>query len=248
MDSSSLFDQRGPRVVATISTVAGWELAKKLSRVAVDCPSGETVRDCLVSLGSPDLLEIRADLLLENALELPSEISDLPLPVLLTVRHPSEGGKGPLDPAQRAEIYRRHWKNAAAIDIELASVSALRDLIDDAISMQLPCVFSHHDFTGAPTLDQLEAMTQAAADAGASCFKVAAKTDTVAQLSTLLTWVESNRQLPVAAMGMGRLGKISRPLLAQLGSQLNYGYLDAPVVPGQWPVSELRRVIASLLP
>ena len=245
-DSSNLFHQRQPRVVATVSTLAGWELAEKLSRVTVDSPSEETMRDDLVLLGSPDLLEVRADLLLENALELPSEISDLPLPVLLTVRHPSEGGKGPLDPAARAEIYRRHWKNAAAIDIELASVSALPELIDDAIAMQLPCVFSHHDFSGMPTLEALEAMTQAAAEAGASCFKVAAKTDTVAQLSTLLTWVERERTLPVAAMGMGRLGKISRPLLAQLGSQLNYGYLDAPVVPGQWPASELRRVIASL--
>jgi 3-dehydroquinate dehydratase-1 len=47
-------------------------------------------------------------------------------------------------------------------------------------------------------------------------------------------------------MGMGALGRVSRLLLAQLGSVLNYGYLDQATVPGQWPAARLRELIREL--
>ena len=40
---------------------------------------------------------------------------------------------------------------------------------------------------------------------------------------------------PLSVMGMGKFGKLSRPLLACAGSVLNYGFLDAVQVPGQGP-------------
>ena len=48
-------------------------------------------------------------------------------------------------------------------------------------------------------------------------------------------------------MGMGPLGKVSRLVLAAAGSRLNYGYLDKPQVPGQWPALELVRRIEEVL-
>lgn len=230
-DSSNFFHWRHPRVVATISTKNGWVLAREISPGTVD---------------APDLFEVRADLLLENSPALPGDIAELPLPVILTVRHPSEGGKGPQDPARRAEIYRSHWEKTLAIDLELSTAPEHADLIDEAKYRGITCIFSYHDFADTPTLTQLQSMTVHAAELGADLFKVATTTNLVPQLTTLLTWVENEKTLPLAAMGMGKLGKISRPLLAQLGSQLNYGYLDSPVVSGQWPASELRRVIDSL--
>ena len=47
-------------------------------------------------------------------------------------------------------------------------------------------------------------------------------------------------------MGMGRLGKISRLLLAQAGSVLNYGYLDQPNASGQWEATLLKKRLAEL--
>jgi 3-dehydroquinate dehydratase len=35
-------------------------------------------------------------------------------------------------------------------------------------------------------------------------------------------------------------------LLGQLGSVLNYGYLDESTVPGQWPAAELKSLLATL--
>jgi 3-dehydroquinate dehydratase-1 len=218
-------------VIATIGTEAGWRLAEKLVSGDPQCP---------------DWLEIRADLLLENDTKLPGIQQQLPLPFLLTVRHPSEGGKGPADSESRAAIYEEFCTGAAAVDVELAHAEDLSTWLATAKEHGIACVLSSHDFTGTPTLATLREMATQAASLGADLLKVACTTNSVAELSTLLQWVETEDHLPVAAMGMGRFGKISRPLLAQLGSRLNYGYLDAPVVPGQWPASELRRVIDSL--
>jgi len=226
------FLRSDPQVVATISTLAGWTSAVQLNPEAPDCPN---------------LLEVRADLLLQNDADLPGSLLDLPLPFILTVRHPSEGGQAPLDTESRMAVYRRFWGNAAAIDLELATALELGTVVTEAKQRGVACVLSFHDFADTPSLAHLHGMAETAGEWGADLFKVASTTDDVRQLCTLLSWVESEKKLPVAAMGMGRLGKLSRPLLAQLGSQLNYGYLDAPVVPGQWPAEELRRLLNSLL-
>jgi 3-dehydroquinate dehydratase-1 len=47
-------------------------------------------------------------------------------------------------------------------------------------------------------------------------------------------------------MGMGPLGKLSRLTLATAGSCLNYGYLQHPNAPGQWPAKELMRLYGEL--
>jgi 3-dehydroquinate dehydratase len=47
-------------------------------------------------------------------------------------------------------------------------------------------------------------------------------------------------------MGMGAYGKVSRLVLAQAGSCLNYGYLGTANASGQWPVSVLKARIAEL--
>ena len=52
--------------------------------------------------------------------------------------------------------------------------------------------------------------------------------------------------MPLSVMGMGRFGKISRLLLAQAGSVLNYGYLDRPNASGQWEARLLKSRLAEL--
>ncbi len=228
-DSSSLFRPDAPQVVATIATAADWDVAAKI------LPG--------IS-GSPDWLEIRADLLLAEHPTLPGDLAELPLPVLLTVRHPSEGGKGPFETAQREAIYRE--QGGQAFDLELATAPDFERLIADEKARGSICILSYHHFQDTPSVDELRAMTSRAADLGAHLFKVATTTHTAAQLIRLMTWLESENTLPIAAMGMGTLGKISRPLLAQLGSQLNYGHLGAPLVPGQWPAGELRQLLDTI--
>ena len=47
-------------------------------------------------------------------------------------------------------------------------------------------------------------------------------------------------------MGMGEYGQVSRLLFGGCGSVLNYGYLDRPQVPGQWPAEVLKTRLLEL--
>jgi 3-dehydroquinate dehydratase-1 len=88
---------------------------------------------------------------------------------------------------------------------------------------------------------------EAAKAAGADAVKFATLLRSAADLAILAAMQES-AAVPLASMGMGPLGRVSLLLLAHLGSILNYGYLDQPTIPGQWPAQRLRDLIAELRP
>lgn len=54
---------------------------------------------------------------------------------------------------------------------------------------------------------------------------------------------------PIAVMGMGPMGPVSRLLYSQLGSCLVYGYLgEKETAPGQWHVSLIKETLRHLGP
>lgn len=54
---------------------------------------------------------------------------------------------------------------------------------------------------------------------------------------------------PIAVMGMGPMGPVSRLLYSQLGSCLVYGYLgEEETAPGQWHVSLIKETLRRLGP
>lgn len=215
-----------PNVVATLHTWRGIEEAGHRG--------GETA----------DLLEFRADLLLEQIRG--ATLRPFPLPVILTVRAVEEGGKAPENLQERKDIYSSLLKIAHLIDVELLFALQLESVIQEAREAERKVILSFHDFTGTPSIDTLRTKIDQAATLGADLCKIATTTETGRDLSTLLSLLEHDSPLPLALMGMGKYGKISRPLLAQAGSRLNYGYLDQPLVPGQWPAAELKRLIQQL--
>jgi 3-dehydroquinate dehydratase type I len=76
----------------------------------------------------------------------------------------------------------------------------------------------------------------------ADIFKVATRTDTPMELGRLFEFITKNRvNVPLAVMGMGRLGAISRVLLARAGSVLIYASVGAATdVEGQMSLKQLR--------
>ena len=79
--------------------------------------------------------------------------------------------------------------------------------------------------------------------------KVAARVQTAGDLATFLEFLSTEHRLPLALMGMGTFGRVSRLVLAAAGSVLNYGFLgETPQVSGQWPAALLRERIDELLP
>jgi 3-dehydroquinate dehydratase I len=145
------------------------------------------------------------------------------------------------------DLLRAALDSATFIDIEVASIHEMRELIDELFQREIPWIASYHDFNKLPTNAALKHAVQKAKDAGAAVFKAAAMLETPADLARLAEFQLEDHGLPVATMGMGPLAPVSRLLCAQSGSILNYGYLgESPTAPGQWDSALLKLAISRL--
>jgi len=191
---------------------------------------------------APDLFELRLDALRHSLGEISRALPKLSAPLLFTARHPAEGGVGQLRLAERRALLQRFLKDAAIIDLELRSVGQMKDMIGEMHQRQIHLLISRHDLQATPLPNNLRRDAYSAAVAGAAIFKVVTRTDTREQLARLITFFEASRDLlPIAAMGIGKLGLESRSRLDQLGSALTYASIGRANVAGQPSLSQIRR-------
>ncbi|MEY2540123.1 MAG: 3-dehydroquinate dehydratase [Verrucomicrobiota bacterium] len=217
------------RTVGVITTTAGLRLASRMSR-------------------PPDLFELRLDCLFP-AEKLEKKIGALPAPVIITARHPAEGGENNLPPPARRDLLMRFLPAARYVDIELRSVRGLETLLDRIRRRNVRLIISVHDLGSIAPLGSLRAKASRAKALGAAVFKVATRTDTPAQLGRLLEFVyAAQNEIVISAMGTGKLGAVSRILLAQSGSALSYVSVGAPRIKGQMSLEDFRGVLRQIEP
>lgn len=207
----------GPHVVGIVDSLDALRAARRLKSGAVD------------------FLEWRADFL-------GTGIVDSAIPWVVTVRHPAEGGANGLPLARRRAMALELLPKAAVLDIEVRSLTQMGAVLDAARGAGVAVLASFHDFRATPSAARLRETLRRAADAGADAVKIATVTESAADLARLLD-LFGRSPLPLAVMGMGRLGMASRVALAAAGSVLNYGWIDRPNVPGQWAARELRELL-----
>lgn len=212
---------------------------------AVHSP-GALRRALRIQPGEVDFLEIRVDSFAPDPAPLLRALPRLRVPLIITVRHPAEGGLHRLGFPRRRELFAQFLPFAALIDIELRSCVALASTIADARAGRVRVIVSEHHFKTSPTTARLRQTLRRARAAGADICKLAARADTPTALAQLLALFSRRPALPLSVMGMGTFGKISRLLLAQAGSVLNYGYLDQPNASGQWEAVLLQKRLAEL--
>jgi 3-dehydroquinate dehydratase-1 len=190
----------------------------------------------------PDLFELRLDGLFTKREEVEAGLRDLRAPVIVTARHPSEGGLNQLSLQERRALLRRFLPQATYMDIELRSADAFAAIWDAARAKKIRVIVSFHDFNETPSRPRLEEITRTAISLGADLLKIATRTDTQEQLGRLLEFfAETSWRLPTAAMGIGRLGRAARRELIRRGSAVNYGHLGHSRIAGQASLSDLRR-------
>lgn len=192
----------------------------------------------------PDLFELRLDALFARSEEVKGTIGDLGAPLIITARHPREGGLNQLSAQKRRSLLRRFLPHAAYLDIELRSVHTFAAMLQKAHAKNLRTIVSFHDFNETPSSSRLDEIARLAQSLGADLLKVATRTDTSAQLTRLRDFFLRERlRMKIAAMGVGRLGRISRIEFAKRGSVLNYAHLGSPRAEGQLSITQLRRVL-----
>ena len=211
-----------PRVAGVIASPADLDRAMRMRR-------------------PPDLFELRLDCLAGVVDQLEKKISRLRTPVIITARHPKEGGLNKLSLSRRRALLSRFLDHARYVDVELRSANALRSLLDLARKKKVRRIISLHDLKSTPHPRILARKARAAKLYGANIFKVATRTDTPDQLARLIDFMTINDiDIAVSAMGIGKLGAASRILLACCGSALNYVALGPSQIEGQLSIDLLR--------
>jgi 3-dehydroquinate dehydratase-1 len=204
--------------------------------------SQDDLRFAIRMRNPPDLFELRLDHLVGIVNELENKLSMLPAPLIITARHPREGGANKLSIKQRRELLSRFLPRAHYVDVELRSAKALRSLLEIARRKNVRRIISFHNFRSTPSRRSLRARARAAKSCGADIFKVATRTDTPAQLAQLFDFIANkNVDLAVSAMGIGKLGGMSRRELMRRGSVLNYAHLGRARIAGQPSLRDIRR-------
>jgi len=193
----------------------------------------------------PDLFELRLDGLMAKSDEVETALSDLGAPLIITARHPREGGLNHLSAGERRALFLQFLSGAAYVDIELRAAGMMTAILKEARAKRIRTILSFHDFHETPSRARLDEMAHAAQSLGADLLKIATRTDTPKQLTRLLDFFLQNRsEMKIAAMGVGRLGRIARLEFARRGSVLNYAHLGRPRTDGQLSIAQLRRALA----
>ena len=190
----------------------------------------------------PDFFELRLDHLAIVADTAEKLLPNLRAPLIITARHPREGGSGNLGLRQRRDLLARFLSQASYIDVELRSAHALRSFLEFAENKNVGRIVSFHNFQSTPSSTNLAAKAREAKSYGADIFKVATRTDTPIELGRLLEFITNNRlDLALAVMGIGKLGAISRVVLARAGSVLIYASVGTTTnIEGQLSLEQLR--------
>jgi 3-dehydroquinate dehydratase-1 len=194
-----------------------------------------------------DIVEFRIDLIGPDTpgwLERAVDVNQAGKPVILTVRHASEGGHWFLGEAERAAVYHSALPYVAAIDVEIRSES-MDALASDAHAAGKTVIGSFHDFERTPDQAALRDIVKRGRAAGAAVVKVATVAKARADVERLASLLDERKGGPVCVLGMGEVGGAARVELARLGSCLVYGFHDQANAPGQMSCAELRKRLAS---
>jgi 3-dehydroquinate dehydratase I len=211
-----------PRVVGVIASRADFNFAVRMRE-------------------PPDLFELRLDRVVDVVDQLEKKLSRLRAPLIITARHPMEGGANQLSPLQRYNLLARFLSRTRYIDVELRSAPVFRSLLRLARKEGVRRIISVHHLKGTPPPGQLRTQACAAKRYGADIFKLATRTDTPAQLTRLIAFVAAKEvDVSVSAMGIGRLGAASRVLLACCGPAFVYVSLGRSDLEGQMSLEQLR--------
>ena len=189
----------------------------------------------------PDLFELRLDRLVRVIDRLQSKVPRLRAPLIITARHPMEGGANQLSAPERHDLLARFLSRARYIDVELRSAALFRSLLRLARKQNVRRIISVHHRKSTPSPGRLRAQARAAKRYGADIFKLATRTDTPVQLTRLIDFVAARDvDVAVSAMGIGKLGTASRVLLACCGTALVYVSLGRSDIEGQISLEQLR--------
>lgn len=190
-------------------------------------------------LAYADLIELRVDMFedFKNIEEIfITANSKFRIPILATVRIPSEGGQKIFP--ERIELYRRVLPYSEFADVEIFSedASSLGELIRQQNKIMIA---SYHRFDITPSVDELVRVYEEGKRLGGDIIKIATMVNDNKDLETLLFFTLRYRENPIIVIGMGDRGRTSRIIMPCLGCLITYASLRIKSAPGQISLKDL---------
>ncbi|WP_018290227.1 type I 3-dehydroquinate dehydratase [Verrucomicrobium sp. 3C] len=214
---------QGPWIVGTITTARGLSFLK-------------------TAVSSANLVEVRLDALLEGGVpprEVSARLAERTRPALLTLRIPDEGGRRQWAQAEREKLLDQLFPFIDALDVEHRSLPQLHEWWERARAERKWRILSVHWLEGSPGEDRILEYCFCLKGAAPDWAKIALRLRGPEDLRSLVRVLLDHRSQAWALMGLGPWAGLSRIVLASLGSELVYGYLDEPAAAGQPSVDEL---------
>ncbi|MCT0013611.1 type I 3-dehydroquinate dehydratase [Weissella confusa] len=210
---------------------------------------GETVNDVLVMLeqaneSQTDVIEWRVDYLTDpgelQASQMQTIAFNADKPLIVTWRTTAEGGQEDFDSIAYHWVYQLAIASrVAAVDVEVALLEEVGDVVEDAQSQGITVIGSRHYFDATPA--DLDAELQSMVATPVDVVKLAVMPNDSGDVQRLLDATKvANQAKPLITMAMGELGQRSRFEGYQYGSQLTFASLGESSAPGQPSVGDLQ--------
>lgn len=217
----------------------------------------------LVIKEKPDLVEWRADMFLgksgsrdagaviETGKKLKAFLEGIPL--LFTIRTKDEGGNADVTVRAYEEIIKNVVSEglADAVDLEIFKFKEQEDrlslLVNEVKRHGAAVVMSNHDFNGTPEAKEIVKRLKEMEKAGADVAKIAVMPrDRQDVMNLMNASFEADKivDIPLIAMSMGELGRISRLSGDITGSCVTFAAAGRASAPGQISVEKLRGILA----
>lgn len=208
----------------------------------------------------PDLLEWRADGYgkvesMEDCLSVLTELRTIihETPLIFTCRIDQEGGMKKISREKRLDLISEVMESGDIdlIDTELCNDAAfIKAVKERAGQCGVKLILSYHNFIDTPSEPFIYSKLVEAQVAGADISKVAVTPNNYGDVLTLLSATNKARSEiikgPMVTMSMGPEGAVSRLAGGLYGSDITFAIGLQASAPGQIPIKELKRGMASL--
>lgn len=208
----------------------------------------------------PDLLEWRVDGYgkvesIEDSLSVLKELRTIihETPLIFTCRIDQEGGMKKISREKRLDLISEAMESGDIdlIDTELCNDAAfIKAVKERAEQCGVKLILSYHNFIDTPSEPFIYSKLVEAQVAGADISKVAVMPNNYGDVLTLLSATNKARSEiikgPMVTMSMGPEGAVSRLAGGLYGSDITFAIGLQASAPGQIPIKELKRGMASL--
>ncbi len=192
--------------------------------------------------GGAELIELRLDLIGQQPSELYSKIPS-GVKSIATCREGVYGEK------ERLELLKDSIElGASYVDIELETTDVFaRELMASAEKTGCELIFSHHDFEGTPSLEELRSKLEACYSRGGALAKIATLVQSKEDVLKLFSLYSHPGRKVV--LGMGPQGRITRLAAPILGSEFTFAspFEGGETAPGQMSAEQLKAIYKILL-